>query len=192
MLLSWIWLGMMGASLLYGCLTGRAGALLSAALDGASSAVSLSLRLMAGYLFFCGLMEIMKELCLPEKLARLLRPFLRLVMPTLRGEEARQAVTLNLTANLLGLGNAATPAGLAAVRRMAELAPGKNASPGLCRFMLLNASSLQLVPTTVLSLRAAAGAVRPDDILLPALVGSAASFLCAVLLGKTFCREERQ
>ena len=97
-----------------------------------------------------------------------------------------------MTANLLGLGNAATPAGLVAVRRMAELAPGKNASPGLCRFMLLNASSLQLVPTTVLSLRAAAGAVRPDDILLPALAGSAASFLCAVLLGKTFCREERQ
>ena len=192
MLLSWIWLGMMGASLLYGCLTGRAGALLPATLDGASSAVSLSLRLMAGYLFFCGLIEIMKELRLPEKLARLLRPFLRRVMPTLRGEEARQAVTLNLTANLLGLGNAATPAGLVAVRRMAELAPGKNASPGLCRFMLLNASSLQLVPTTVLSLRAAAGAVRPDNILLPALAGSAASFLCAVLLGKTFCREERQ
>ena len=68
---------MMAASLLYGCLTGRAGALLPAALDGASSAVSLSLRLMAGYLFFCGLMEIMKELCLPEKLARLLRPMLR-------------------------------------------------------------------------------------------------------------------
>ena len=150
MLLSWIWLGMMAASLLYGCLTGRAGALLPAALDGASSAVSLSLRLMAGYLFFCGLMEIMKELRLPEKLARLLRPFLRRVMPTLRGEEARQAVTLNLTANLLGLGNAATPSGIEAVRRMEEeQEQNPQVRHALYMLLILNATGLQLFPTTV-------------------------------------------
>ena len=185
MLLSWIWLGMMAASLLYGCLTGRAGALLPAALDGASSAVSLSLRLMAGYLFFCGLMEIMKELCLPEKLARLLQPILRRVMPTLRGEEARQAVTLNLTANLLGLGNAATPMGIRAACRMARGTEGV-ASDELCRLVVLNTASIQLLPTTVASIRAVCGSAAPLDILpavwVSSLLSVAAGLAAARLL----------
>lgn len=189
MLLSWIWLGMMAASLLYGCLTGRAGALLPAALDGASSAVNLSLRLMAGYLFFCGLMEIMKELRLPEKLARLLRPFLRRVMPTLRGEEARQAVTLNLTANLLGLGNAATPMGIRAACRMARGTEGV-ASDELCRLVVLNTASIQLLPTTVASVRAACGSAAPLDILPAVWLSSAlsvtAGLACARVLGRVW------
>ena len=189
MLLSWIWLGMMAASLLYGCLTGRAGALLPAALDGASSAVSLSLRLMAGYLFFCGLMEIMKELRLPEKLARLLRPFLRRVMPTLRGEEARQAVTLNLTANLLGLGNAATPAGIQAARRMAVGCSG-TASDELCRLVVLNTASVQLLPSTVAALRGGLGSAAPLDILPAVWLSSAlsvtAGLACARVLGRVW------
>ena len=193
MLLSWIWLGMMAASLLYGCLTGRAGALLPAALDGASSAVSLSLRLMAGYLFFCGLMEIMKELCLPEKLARLLRPFLRRVMPTLRGEEARQAVTLNLTANLLGLGNAATPSGMEAVRRMEEeQEQNPQVRHALYMLLILNATGLQLFPTTVLTLRVAAGSAQPNAILLPTLACTALSTLAGAGLGLLCYRLSRR
>ena len=174
-------------------LTGRAEALGAEMMAAGDAAVELGLTLCGAYMIWCGLLRVIEEAGLAEKLAHRLSGAMRLLI----GREAEdelvcQSAGLNLTANLLGLGNAATPAGLVAVQRMAELAPGKNASPGLCRFMLLNASSLQLVPTTVLSLRAAAGAVRPDDILLPALAGSAASFLCAVLLGKTFCREERQ
>ncbi len=184
MLLSWIWLGMMAASLLYGCLTGRAGALLPAALDGASSAVSLSLRLMAGYLFFCGLMEIMKELRLPEKMARLLRPFLRFVMPTLKGEKARQAVTLNLTANLLGLGNAATPTGIEAVRQMdGEQEHDPRVRHALYMLLILNATGLQMFPTTVLTLRVAAGSADPNAILLPTLACTAFSTLVGAGLG---------
>ena len=160
-------------------LTGRAEALGAEMMAAGDAAVELGLTLCGAYMIWCGLLRVIEEAGLAEKLAHRLSGAMRLLI----GREAEdelvcQSAGLNLTANLLGLGNAATPAGLAAVRRMAELAPGKNASPGLCRFMLLNASSLQLVPTTVLSLRAAAG--------------SAASFLCAVLLGKTFCREERQ
>ena len=162
-------------------LTGRAEALGAEMMAAGDAAVELGLTLCGAYMIWCGLLRVIEEAGLAEKLAHRLSGAMRLLI----GREAEdelvcQSAGLNLTANLLGLGNAATPAGLVAVRRMAELAPGQNAS------------SLQLVPTTVLSLRAAAGAVRPDDILLPALAGSAASFLCAVLLGKTFCREERQ
>ena len=157
-------------------LTGRAEALGAEMMAAGDAAVELGLTLCGAYMIWCGLLRVIEEAGLAEKLAHRLSGAMRLLI----GREAEDELVCQ-SANLLGLGNAATPAGFAAVRRMAELAPGKNASPGLCRFMLLNASSLQLVPTTVLSLRAAAGAVRPDDILLPALAGSAASFLCAVL-----------
>lgn len=193
MAMAWIWTGMAVVSVVCGAVYGRMEAVSAAALEGAGQAVRLCLSMAGMLCLWTGLMEVMDRCGLSRRLGRLFRPVLRRLLPQAsRDPETLAAVTANVSANLLGLGNAATPAGLAAVRRMAELAPGKNASPGLCRFMLLNASSLQLVPTTVLSLRAAAGAVRPDDILLPALAGSAASFLCAVLLGKTFCREERQ
>ena len=193
MAMAWIWTGMAVVSVVCGAVYGRMEAVSAAALEGAGQAVRLCLSMAGVLCLWTGLMEVMDRCGLSRRLGRLFRPVLRRLLPQAsRDPETLAAVTANVSANLLGLGNAATPAGLAAVRRMAELAPGKNASPGLCRFMLLNASSLQLVPTTVLSLRAAAGAVRPDDILLPALAGSAASFLCAVLLGKTFCREERQ
>lgn len=193
MAMSVTWTLMVTASLVCGAACGTLGDVTAAAMEGASAAVELTLSMAGALCLWSGVMTVMERGGVTEGLARLFRPLLRRILPRAsRDADTLAAVSANVSANLLGLGNAATPAGLVAVRRMAELAPGKNASPGLCRFMLLNASSLQLVPTTVLSLRAAAGAVRPDDILLPALAGSAASFLCAVLLGRTFCREKRQ
>ena len=148
---------------------------------------------MAGYLFFCGLMEIMKELRLPEKLARLLQPILRRVMPTLRGEEARQAVTLNLTANLLGLGNAATPSGMEAVRRMEEeQKQNPQVRHALYMLLILNATGLQLFPTTVLTLRVAAGSAQPNAILLPTLACTALSTLAGAGLGLLCYRLSRR
>ena len=88
MLLQWIWFVMVAASIAYACLTGRADGVLPAALEGTASAVTLSLRLCAGYLFFCGMIEILKALKAPERLSRALRPTLGRLMPGLRGEEA--------------------------------------------------------------------------------------------------------
>ena len=130
-------------------------------------------------------MEIMNVCGLSAGLARAFRPILRRLMPQAsRDEKTLAALSANVSANLLGLGNAATPAGLRAMERMAAGARDGRPTAGMCMFLLVNASSLQLVPTTVLSLRAAAGAPNPGDILLPALIGSAASTLCAVALGK--------
>lgn len=178
---------MMGCALLYGCLTGRASALLPAALQGTSGAVDLTLRLLCGYLFFCGLMEILKALGWQERLSRFFHPLLQRLMPTLDGREAGQAVTLNLTANLLGLGNAATPMGIEAVRQI-ERAGEKQpkARHALYMLLILNSTSLQLLPTTVLTLRIAADSVRPGEILLPtlactllsSLVGAGAGLIC--------------
>lgn len=173
-------------SLLYGLLTGRAALLIPAALEGASDAVSLTLRLLSGYLFFMGMMEMVKALRLHEKLSCILRPVLSVLMPGLRDPAIPNAVSLNLTANLLGLGNAATPTGMEAVHLMdAENTPA--ARHAICMLLILNATSLQLLPTTILTLRIAQGSANPNAILLPTLLCTGFSTLVGIFLA-LLCR----
>lgn len=184
MFLQWIWFFMIGASILYASLTGRGSGLLSAALSGTADAVGLSLRLCAGYLFFCGMLEIAKALNIHQKMSRCLKPLLHGIMPRLHSEEARSAVILNLTANLLGLGNAATPMGIEAVRLMqAEALGHPKARHSIYMLLIINATGVQLLPTTILSLRVAAGSSVPNAILLPSIACTCLSTAVGVALG---------
>ena len=190
-MLQWMWFGMMGASLIYACICGRGADMLAAALSGSGDAISLTLRLGAGYLLFCGLIEIMKGLDIPQKLNRLLSPLLRALMPGMDAQ-AGQAVTMNLSMNLLGLGNAATPLGMEAVRRLDGLRAGKpQMAHNIYMLLILNATSLQLIPTTVLALRAAAGSADAGAIVLPSLVCTAVSTAVGAVLG-LICRRRRE
>lgn len=169
----------------FGLMTGRGEALGLEVLAAGEDAVRLGLSLAGAYMVWSGLLSILERAGAVRALSRALRrPVAWLLGREGQDPEVREAVCVNFTANLLGLGNAATPAGLRAMERMAAGARDGRPTAGMCMFLLVNASSLQLVPTTVLSLRAAAGAPNPGDILLPALIGSAASALCAVALGK--------
>lgn len=169
----------------FGLMTGRGEALGLEVLSAGEDAVQLGLSLAGAYMVWSGLVKILERAGAVRALSRALgRPVAWLLGREGQDPEVREAVCVNFTANLLGLGNAATPAGLRAMERMAAGARDGRPTAGMCMFLLVNASSLQLVPTTVLSLRAAAGAPNPGDILLPALIGSAASMLCAVALGK--------
>ena len=167
MLMSFIWLGMMAASLLYAAATGRAEAVSAALLQGAEAAVELCLAIAGPICLWSGLMEVMHRSGMAGALARLLRPLLRRVFPkSFADEDCAAAISQNFTANLLGLGNAATPAGLKAAARMHALSPEKNLASGeMCRLVVLNSASVQLIPTTVAALRSAAGAADAFDIL---------------------------
>ena len=168
--------------------TGRLDALGAELMGAGESAVTLALTLAGAYMLWCGLLKILERSGATDALSRLLSRPVRALLGREGEEEAvRRAVCINFTANLLGLGNAATPAGLDAMRRMEIYAKNGRPSHGMCMFLLINASSLQLVPTTVLSLRAAMGSADPGAILLPALAGSAVSTACAVGLG-LLCR----
>lgn len=184
MLFQWLWFGMTGMSLLYAFATGKGGGMLEAALAGTGNALGLTLRLCAGYLLFCGLIEITKALGVPEKISRMLRPVLTRIMPGIPDENAERAVCLNLTANLLGLGNAATPTGMEAVRLMDEHGNGRpQARHGIYMLLILNATSIQLLPTTLLSLRAAAGSAAVHAILGPTVACTCVSTVVGVCLG---------
>ena len=175
MAMAWVWSGMVVLSLLFGLAGGRLDQVAAAALEGADSAIELSLS-MAGILcLWSGVMEILNVCGLSAGLARLFRPLLRRLMPqAAKDEETLAAVSANVSANLLGLGNAATPLGIQAARRMAQGCGGV-ASDELCRLVVLNTASIQLLPTTIASLRAAAGCATPFDILPAVWLASALS-----------------
>lgn len=183
-----VWTGMVAAALLCGMVTGRMDAVSAAAMEGASSAIELSLS-MAGILcLWSGVMEILNVCGLSAGLTRLFRPLLRRLMPNAaRDEETLAAISANVSANLLGLGNAATPLGIQAARRMAQGCGGV-ASDELCRLVVLNTASIQLLPATVASVRAAAGCATPFDILpavwLASLLSVAAGLLVSGLLAR--------
>ena len=157
MTISWIWAGMVTAALLCGLFFGTLDAVAAAALSGAQSAVELSLS-MAGILcLWSGVMEVLRACGLADKIAALFRPLLRRLLPNAsRDTETLAAVSANVSANLLGLGNAATPLGIQAACRMAR-GCGGTASDELCLLVVLNTASIQLLPTTVASVRAAYG-----------------------------------
>ena len=165
MAMSWICGGMVILSLLFGAATGRIDAVSEAALSGAQNAVELSLSMAGVLCLWSGIMEIMRVCGLTDGLARAFRPLMRRLLPEAsRDSETLAAVSANVSANLLGLGNAATPLGIQAARRMARGCGGV-ASDELCRLVVLNTASIQLLPTTIASVRAAAGCKTPFDIL---------------------------
>ena len=165
MAMSWIWGGMVILSLLFGAATGRIDAVSEAALSGAQNAVELSLSMAGVLCLWSGIMEIMRVCGLTDGLARAFRPLMRRLLPEAsRDSETLAAVSANVSANLLGLGNAATPLGIQAARRMARGCGGV-ASDELCRLVVLNTASIQLLPATIASVRAAAGCRTPSDIL---------------------------
>ena len=183
-----IWTGMVVVSVIFGLFSGQMDAVSQAALTGAGSAVQLCLSMAGVLCLWSGVMEIMNRCGLSGRLAQVFRPLLRRLLPRAsRDDETLSAVSANVSANLLGLGNAATPLGVQAACRMAR---GQNgvASDELCLLVVLNTASIQLVPATVASVRAAAGAAAPLDILPAVWLSSALSVTVGLLAAKTLAR----
>lgn len=192
MSMAWIWSGMVLLSFLFGLASGNLDAVTNAALEGARSAVELGIS-MAGILcLWSGVMEIMNACGLSACLARAFRPILRRLLPNAcRDEETLSAISANVSANLLGLGNAATPLGIRAARRMARGCGGV-ASDELCLLVVLNTASIQLLPTTIASLRAAAGCSTPFDILPAVWLSSVWSVAAGLLTAHLLSRGRRR
>ena len=188
MAMSIIWTGMVLVSILCGLATGRGPAVATAALDGAAAAVELCLSLAGVLCLWMGVMEIMRRSGLSQKLSRLLMPVLRRLYPAFaRDREVMDTIAANVSANLLGLGNAATPLGLEAARKMSRRTPGV-AHDALCMLVVCNTASIQLIPTTVAAVRAGAGCAAPFDILPATWLASAISVSVGILAAKLFAK----
>ena len=173
---------------------GRAEAAAGALLASGREAVTLAVTLTGSMMLWCGLMEILRRAGDVQRLGRLLRRVLRPLFPGLEDDVAWGHMASNLAANMLGLGNAATPAGIEAARRLNTL--GDTGLRALAMLLVLNNSSLQWLPATVITLRAEAGSADPAGIWLPTLVTSGVSTLVAaglmMLLQRRAIRHERR
>lgn len=191
MAMGWIWTAMIVLSLGFGLATGNLDAVAQAAMSGANSAVELSLSMAGVVCLWSGVMEIMNTCGISDGLSRLFRPLLRRLLPNASQDpQTLAAVCANASANLLGLGNAATPLGIRAARRMARNCDGV-ASNELCLLVVLNTASIQLLPATIASVRAAAGSAAPFDILPAVWLSSILSVSAGLAAAWLLSRRER-
>lgn len=172
----------------YAACTGRLEMVSHAVLKAGQEAVDTAVSLLGVFLLFGGVTGILEKSGAVEWLCRHLKRPLGWLFGKETSPEAMEAITLNLSANMLGLGNAATPMGMRAARLLTPTA-ASTPSPALCMLLVINATSVQLLPSSVIALRAAAGSARPDAIIWPSLLASAASTAAGILLCKVWERK---
>jgi len=192
MAMAWVWTGMVVLSVIFGMCNGTIGAVGTAAMEGAAAAVQLCLGMAGVLCLWNGVMSVMKACGLMDGLSRLFRPVLSRLLPkACRDPDTLAALSGNVSANLLGLGNAATPLGIQAAQRMARGTDGR-ATDELCTLVVMNTASIQLLPTTVAGVRAALGAASAFDILPAVWLASALSVTAGLLAAKVLSRFWRQ
>lgn len=190
-MLNYIWAFMIAVGILYGAFTGNIEAVSNAALDSAKEAVDLCITMTGVMGLWVGLMEIAQKSGLIARLTRGIQPFVSFMFPRLPKEHAaREYISTNIIANILGLGWACTPAGLKAMEALQELNEEQNgvgccvASNEMCTFLILNISSLQLIPVSMIAYRSQYGSVTPTAIVAPAIVATCVSTLVGVVFAK--------
>lgn len=203
-MLNYIWAVMIIAGIIYGALTGNIREVSNAAIDSAGEAVSLCITMLGVMALWVGLMEIAQASGLIKKLTNGIQPFISFMFPKIPKDHiAREYISTNIIANVLGLGWACTPAGLKAMEALAQLegergnaayrreAPvgERTASSEMCTFLILNISSLQLIPVNMIAYRSQYGSANPAVIIAPAILATLFSTLAAIIYCKVMDRK---
>ncbi len=184
-MLNYLWAGMIIIGIVYGALTGNMDVLGDGALDAAGEAVSLAITLAGVVSMWTGLMRIAEKSGLIAGATRALSPFVNFMFPEIpSGHKAKEYITTNIIANIFGLGWAATPAGLKAMEELSTLNKSTYASNSMCTFLILNISSLQLIPINMIAYRTQYGSTNPTLIVAPAILATIFSTLVAIIYCK--------
>lgn len=202
-MMNYLWGGMLIIGIVYGAFTGNMQAITDAVLASAKEAVTLSLTMLGIVAFWSGLMEVAVESGIMESMTKILQPFLHFLFPKIpRDHPALGSIAVNFVANILGLGWAATPAGLKAMNELSQLEEERKtvgyrqwnkekdskeervASNEMCTFLVMNISSLQLIPVSVIAYRSQYGSVNPAGIIMPAIAATFMNSLVAVIYCK--------
>ena len=191
MVLSWVWTIIVLLSIIYATICGQMGAVSTATAQGAQTGITVAIGIAGSICLWSGVGKLMDKIGLTQLLSRLLAPLLNLIFPGSRKDpQLRRDLSGNICANILGLGNAATPMGINAVCRMRRPdAPGL-ATDEMCRLIVLNTASIQLIPANVAAVRSSLGCFSPFDILpavwVTSLCSAALGLAAAALLGKVW------
>ncbi len=181
-----IWSGMIILSVGFAIITGRIQEVSTAFLKSAEEAINLIIKLAGPMLFWLGMMKIIEESGLVKLLAKLFKPLAKILFPKIPADHpVLGTILMNFSANLLGLGNSATPLGLKAMEELQELnCQSKKASDAICTFLIINTSGLTLVPGTILALRISAASLNPTEIIGTTIFATACSTFVGLLSNK--------
>lgn len=189
-MINYIWFFMVLLGIAVGIFSGNGEMISKAIIDSASSTTDLMLGLMGVMCFWCGTMKVAEKSGLTDKLAKLLKPLLRMLFKeAAKDDKALGAIVMNLTANMFGLSNAATPFGIKAMEEMDKSNHKKGiATNDMALFLVVNAACIQLVPSTVISIRAAEGSINPGVIIIPATIATGIAALVGIICCKILQR----
>jgi spore maturation protein A len=179
-------------SLLSGLLNGNIETITKGAIDGCAEGVSLCISLLGIMCFWTGISKIAEKSGLIEGFSKLIRPITKILFPRLKeGSEALSAIVMNMVANFFGMGNAATPLGIKAMKELDKINGRKDASNEMCTFAVINTASIQLIPSTIISLRQTFGSEDPGAIIVPVWIASIVAVTVAVISTKIFEKRKR-
>lgn len=186
-----IWLIIICFSLIYGVGTGRGEELSNVILNIPKESFNLLITMITAACFWSGMMKIMESVGIVDFIAKKIRPLFKLIMPNLKDEQTLNYVSMNIAANIFGLGYAATPSGLKAVKRMQELNNDdkSEATDEMVTFLVLNTAGVTLIPTSVMAIRASLGAVNPADMLIYPIIATLLSCVSGLLADAYFRRK---
>ena len=186
--LNYIWGFMILVSVITAIFTGRVDETVNAVFEGAQSSVSTLISFAGVMCFWCGLMKIAEKSGISRFICRVIAPVVNRLFPD-SSDTARQHISMNITANLLGMGNAATPMGMLAAKELDRENPKPEIpSVNMCMLVVLNTTAFQFVPSTIIALRAAAGSVSPVSIIIPIWFASACAVTAGIISVKTMGR----
>lgn len=188
-MVNYIWLFMIASGVLVAGANGNIDVVTKAALDGAQTAVKIAINLIAIITFWLGVMKLAEDAGLVRALAYLVRPLMRFLFPSVpKDHPAMGAIVMNLSANILGLGNASTPMGLIAMQELQKLNQGdqKTASDAMCTFLALNTGCITLIPTTIIGIRLVYGSADPTEIVGTTIFATACGMTIAIVVDRMF------
>ncbi len=187
-MLNYIWAFMILISIVLGVFNGRLSEVTLSAFEGANNAISVILSFAGVTAMWSGFMKVAERCDVIKVMTKLIRPLCKIIFPKLKKETtALELVSANMIANMLGLSNAATPFGIKAMQELDRINGYKNtASDSMCMFAIINSASIQIIPSTMIGIRASMGSATPSDIVVPVWIVSILSAFCAILTAKLF------
>lgn len=185
-MMNYIWVALVAIALIAGAITGNIAAVQDAVFSFSDTAVEIVIGLVGVMVFWMGLMKVAEEAGLTEKLGRVIRPIMKRLFPDVPEDHpAMSSMVMNMAANMLGLGNAATPFGLKAMKDLQTLNKTKDvATDSMVMFLAINTSSVTLIPATILALRSAAGSENPTEVVGPIILATTISTITAICAAK--------
>ncbi len=190
-MLNIIWPVFIIISFIYAILNGRASEVNNSVFESTKSAVELSISLLGTICLWNGIMQIASKTSIVKHLSKILNPIMKKLFPDIKKEEkVHEEITMNIIANIMGLGNAATPLGLKAMKSMQKKNNDKNKlSNSMAIFIVLNTASIQLIPTTVIAIRSSLGSTNPTAMIVPVWIATICAAIAAVLSAKLLMKK---